>query len=137
MVDVGTVDDVEMKNAYLDQLWSKAVKVKWNHCCALCFKTDGIESHHIVHRRKSWPLRWDVENGIALCQLCHTLADTINYIDRIRPLVAWDYLGDMQTMYKLKYDFLLDKSIGEEEYRKMKAEELRNIIKSGDANVQN
>jgi hypothetical protein len=73
-------------------------------------------------------LRWDVKNGVALCSKCHALADTINYMDRIRSIVEWDYLGDIQVMYPVKYDWLLEHNITEEEYRKAKSEELRGII---------
>jgi hypothetical protein len=128
---VGDVEDVEMKklsNGYLDTLWSRAVKTKWNHCCALCFATEGLESHHVVHRRRSWVMRWEIKNGVALCHKCHSLADTINYMDRIRGIVEWDWLGDMQVLYPVKYDYLLANNITEEEFRQARAEELRGII---------
>lgn len=133
---MGIVEDLEVKklsNGYLDSLWSKAVKTKWHNCCALCYATEGLESHHIVHRRQSWVLRWEVKNGVALCAKCHSLADTINYIERIKPIVEWDWLGDMQVLYPVKYDYLLANNISEEEFRRDKSEELRNIIKNWSA----
>jgi predicted restriction endonuclease len=118
-----------MKNKSLDDLWSKAVKTIYLYRCALCGATEGLESHHVVHRRASWVLRWDVENGICLCHKCHNVADMLLIKKKIASHIKYEYLSDMEIKYRFKDDYLLEKGISEKEYRVTKAEELRNIIR--------
>lgn len=54
---------------FCDRLWSKAVLSDWNYRCAVCAKT-ATDAHHLVPRQCS-ALRYDLENGLALCQYCH------------------------------------------------------------------
>lgn len=55
---------------YLDQLWSKAIKLKFDHRCVRC-GNPNVQSHHIRGRRRR-SLRWDLNNGVTLCPRCHT-----------------------------------------------------------------
>lgn len=117
------------KNKYLDDLWSLAVRAMYLNRCALCGAIEGLEAHHIVHRRDNWILRLDVENGICLCHKCHSIADTLCAKKQISERIKYEYLSDMEIKYRFKDDYLIDKGISEKEYRAMKAEELRGIIK--------
>ena len=55
----------------LDALWSKAVKVKHHGKCVICYQTASA-SHHLIGRRHK-SVRWDIDNGVALCVNCHRL----------------------------------------------------------------
>ena len=52
--------------------WAKAVKVRDGFMCQICDDTECyLHSHHM----NSWDLfvddRFDVDNGITLCEVCH------------------------------------------------------------------
>jgi len=50
----------------LDIAWSKLVKIKGDHKCAVCGKTKSLNSHHITSRANH-SIRWNLDNGICLC----------------------------------------------------------------------
>lgn len=56
----------------LDDLWRKAVKIKWGFKCAVCGTDENLESHHIFPRGNKG-VRWDLDFGICLCVFHHTL----------------------------------------------------------------
>lgn len=53
------------------RLWRKAVLARDGYACQDCGSDQGLEAHHI----KPWAdypgLRFDLDNGIALCTECH------------------------------------------------------------------
>ena len=58
--------------------WSKAVKERGNHKCAICESTDKIEAHHIMYAN-AWPSqRLDLRNGMVLCNVCHKKHHALN-----------------------------------------------------------
>jgi 5-methylcytosine-specific restriction endonuclease McrA len=52
--------------------WSKEVRGNYSYTCAVCGSTENVEAHHIVPRSFSEELLYTIENGVALCQKCHT-----------------------------------------------------------------
>lgn len=66
------------------KLWRKAVFEKDNYTCICGF--NGKEGYITAHHIKSWKdypeLRYVVENGLTLCEKCHSLTD--NYKGRAR-----------------------------------------------------
>ena len=51
--------------------WSLAVKKRDGWCCVKCGSPHMLNSHHIF-KRAYLNTRYDVDNGITLCQNCHT-----------------------------------------------------------------
>lgn len=56
----------------LDKLWRERVYKKANYMCELCSSTN-LNAHHL-YSRSAQHLRWDVNNGICLCPLHHSLS---------------------------------------------------------------
>src|SRR3990167_10073553 len=57
-----------------DTAWSQAVKRKFGYRCQKpdCRRVGGIlNSHHWVWPRGVWATRFEVNNGLCLCQGCH------------------------------------------------------------------
>ncbi len=52
--------------------WSKAVRDRDGNKCAICGSEEHIQAHHIVQKKFSKDLRFDVGNGIALCPKHHS-----------------------------------------------------------------
>lgn len=74
----------------LDTIWSYNVKVRDGFKCQLCGKKEGLNSHHIISRIHL-SIRWDVRNGITLCEHCHLMKvhrDTVKYA-----LILIDLIG--------------------------------------------
>lgn len=70
----------------LDVLWAKAVKLRANNRCEVVMsdgkrcvnmggkgKGKGLNAHHIIGR-SNFNVRWDVENGVALCVKHHVFS---------------------------------------------------------------
>lgn len=55
--------------------WSNAVRGRDGFTCQLCGgkpkRRKSIHAHHIVHFAKNTALRFDTDNGVTLCRLCH------------------------------------------------------------------
>jgi 5-methylcytosine-specific restriction endonuclease McrA len=50
----------------LDLAWAKLVKLRAGYRCQVCGKTGRLDSHHIYSRAKK-SVRWNPDNGLALC----------------------------------------------------------------------
>lgn len=59
----------------LDILWSKLVKKRANNKCEKCNGTKKLHSHHILTRKAFPSLRYDLRNGVCLCENCHTVSN--------------------------------------------------------------
>lgn len=56
--------------------WSKGVKTKAKHTCDCCgyvgYENDGyMRSHHLNNFKNNPNLRYDLNNGVCLCESCH------------------------------------------------------------------
>ena len=52
--------------------WSKKVRDRDGNKCAVCGRTDLVQAHHIVQKKYDKELRFDLNNGIALCPRHHS-----------------------------------------------------------------
>jgi hypothetical protein len=112
----------------LDKYWRWAIQHKYQGRCAVCFKP-AVDAHHVVKRSQNWFLRWDIENGVALCRECHSQAESLYYLSIILKIVDGRYLEEMEKKYRFKTDVLKDLKMSEAEFKKQKAEELRSYVK--------
>jgi len=56
-----------------DLLWQRAVRERDGYICKRCGRYDEyIHTHHIILRSRSRKLIHDVDNGVCLCNSCHT-----------------------------------------------------------------
>lgn len=51
--------------------WKQAVLQKDNYICKKCGNKDNLVAHHIKPFASNKELRFDINNGITLCQNCH------------------------------------------------------------------
>ena len=70
-----------------DRLWGKAVLAKWNYTCAICGKK-ATDPHHLVPRQFT-ATRYDVENGIGLCQHDHIWNPHLSPHQNPAAFLAW------------------------------------------------
>lgn len=59
---------------HLDKLWSEKVKKRVGNKCEYCGKVPYLNSHHIFSR-SNHAVRWDLDNGVALCAGHHVFGN--------------------------------------------------------------
>jgi len=57
---------------YLDGIWFRVQAYRFNGKCAICKTATEHPAHHIYARGKA--VRWEINNGILLCDTCHKKA---------------------------------------------------------------
>jgi 5-methylcytosine-specific restriction endonuclease McrA len=111
----------------LDKAWSLAVKTRDKFRCRVCLG-EGTDAHHIIHRGQNYGMKWDIENGVCLCRKCHDRADTLNGRKEIMKLVNSEYLEHNEADFRLKHDFLKQKGLDEEAFKKLRLKELKEVV---------
>jgi len=61
-----------LRNSSEYEHWRNAVLKKDNYMCVLCGRKDLLHTHHLESFWKNEELRFDIENGIAVCIDCHS-----------------------------------------------------------------
>lgn len=84
----------------LDTAWSELVKLRGNNQCEYCGKRSYVQSHHIFSRSKK-SVRWDPQNGIALCAGHHTLSSQFSAHKTPLEFTDWlyKYRGEDKIMH--------------------------------------
>lgn len=63
----------KLGKSFESKKWSFAIKEKYNFKCVKCGSNKNLHSHHIKSWRHFPELRFDLDNGLCLCQKCHIL----------------------------------------------------------------
>lgn len=114
--------------AYLDQLWSKAVKLKFDHRCVRC-GNPNVQSHHVRGRRRR-ALRWEIRNGIALCPYCHRAVHNYPWTTTEimhKANINMQFLQEKDVPLK---DYLHRLGISKKQFRERTAKQLNEFIKA-------
>lgn len=70
-----TITDEDRYNRHSDvghQNWRKTVLARDGHRCVRCGSGDRLHAHHIFPYNQYVELREDVDNGVTLCDSCHS-----------------------------------------------------------------
>lgn len=71
-IDGRTPVNEKIRRSVETKLWREAVFTRDDFTCQLCKKRGGkLHPHHILNFSTHIDLRFDVENGITLCESCH------------------------------------------------------------------
>jgi hypothetical protein len=97
--------------------WAKRVKERDGYKCQECGSELRIHAHHIVPWKESEELRFDINNGKTLCQLCHTKLEGY----RIGHKPTEETLEKMRTSHKGQRAWNKGKQFSEETKKKMSA----------------
>ena len=114
----------------LDRLWAIAVLIKAGHKCEKCGCTFGLCPHHIFSRRNR-SVRWNIDDGICLCNNCHTGDDYSAHRER-KFTTVWikNYIGE-EKYYALDRKANQIKKWTQEE-KKALVRKLREFIKENE-----
>lgn len=56
----------------LDNVWRDTIHKIYGGVCSACGKS-GVQAHHFFGRKAYPSVKWDVDNGVALCVGCHIM----------------------------------------------------------------
>lgn len=70
--------------------WSKDIRNR-DGACDCCGSKKELTAHHLESYHANWHLRFDMDNGVALCRICH---ETFHFI--------FGYTHNTRTQY---YEF--------------------------------
>jgi 5-methylcytosine-specific restriction endonuclease McrA len=94
-------------------VWSKLVKLHANGQCEWC-GNPAVHAHHMIAKAQGNTLKYKLENGVALCYLCHVTFHQKNSLtgwklfERQRPM-SFAYVDEHQNdTTKLSRDELAD-----------------------------
>jgi len=73
-----------------DKLWGKICAWTFNQRCALCGAT-GCDPHHWFYKRSNLKYRWEVNNGVYLCRICHNEVTTVEGREKLHALIKDKY----------------------------------------------
>ena len=119
-----------MTDRYMQILWSKAVRAVWGEECANPECSNPAHSCHHVIKRRHTVTRYDAQNGLPLCIVCHPIADrNTAFAMQLLPEGSREYLSDL-GMYTLK-DWLKHTKQTRDEFMLLCADELKDIIREG------
>ncbi len=59
---------------HMDKLWAKLVAHYAQHRCLKCGQV-GDDAHHWFYSRSIHKHRWNINNGVFLCRICHQEAE--------------------------------------------------------------
>jgi len=69
-----------------DKLFTLAVLKRWGRNCEICGKP-ATTAHHYVPKSLSQSLRYDLENGVPICNYCHMSIHTKNDPECIEKII--------------------------------------------------
>ena len=109
----------------LDILWAKAVKLKAKDKCEYSGQIGVLHSHHIFSRSNR-TTRWDLDNGVCLKPLYHSLGNwsahksPIEFIEWIKKVrgETWYQKLRLKANQTCKPDYNLEKLYLEKEIKK-------------------
>ena len=121
-----------MKQTTRFNIWSRAVRARDGNKCRLCGSRDKLDAHHIIHRRKSAILKFDLDNGITLCRdRCHAKAETIEGRERIKNEIGLDIWNKLSYFENQNIkDYLIKDGRGLEEFYDEKTNEAKEVLKN-------
>lgn len=80
------------------RIWRKHVLLRDKYRCRLCYGNNKLEVHHITRFNDNKQIRWNLSNGISLCNECHKsiMGKEYEYVDFFKniihiPFHIWDF----------------------------------------------
>jgi hypothetical protein len=70
--DLTDEDRINRRKIPENEIWRKAIYIKYDYTCQRCFQRGGkLNAHHIQNYSTNKELRFEENNGVILCEKCH------------------------------------------------------------------
>lgn len=66
-----TSENEQLRKSEEYKIWQQSVYKRDSYCCQICKSKEGINAHHLYGWKEYPEKRFDINNGITLCQKCH------------------------------------------------------------------
>jgi hypothetical protein len=83
----------EIGKATVDGKWSRVIRGMAGNRCEYCGSTDGLSAHHVI-ARSNHAVRWNLDNGVCLCNLHHTFSS--DFSAHLNPVEFALWLNDQR-----------------------------------------
>ena len=60
--------------------WSREIRMQYNYHCVYCDTSRNLSAHHIFPKAKYKGLKYNLNNGILMCEKCHIELHQLNDI---------------------------------------------------------
>ena len=87
--------------------WSRTIKKFCGNKCTICSSSIDVHAQHIVPKSFNPGLRYDLNNGVALCQFCHSGASNSQNVHRILRTDPGLYKNMMSALLSARMDKLV------------------------------
>ncbi|MDF2736653.1 MAG: endonuclease [Nitrososphaeraceae archaeon] len=58
--------------------WAREIRMQYNYHCVYCDTTRNLSAHHIFPKSKYKGLKYNLNNGILMCEKCHIQLHELN-----------------------------------------------------------
>ncbi len=106
------------RNNALDRKWKEFIKSRAGGQCEFCGEGERLNAHHI-YDRSIRRLRWDIDNGMALCPLHHKFGEwsahnsPIEFIEWLKDIRGGEWYKEIR--YKYIHNKCVDGIVQEQE----------------------
>ena len=87
--------------------WSNAVRNRDGYTCVFCGTTQRIEAHHIKPQCSHPDLKFNIDNGISLCRLHHTMAHGKGLMVLRSNFKNYEEMIQEQRRFRIFYDTIM------------------------------
>ena len=77
--------------------WSFKVRERDGNVCTRCSSTQQLHAHHIIPWKESVELRFELSNGITLCNSCHLIEE-----NKVCPRIKWPFGSKFSDEHRKK-----------------------------------
>jgi len=87
----------------LNAIWGELIHQIGGGKCLSCGREDTLQAAHLISKGSNPALRWDILNGVLLCNGCHRALDGAASYSKARVLAVIERYAPLHHAYMEKY----------------------------------
>lgn len=97
-----TRKEVDGRQSLRAKQWCKDIKMRDNYVCTICGSIKMLHAHHIKDWYKYPELRFELSNGITLCNPCHARLHGKECLNLLKNGITWNKGKEMSLKSRKK-----------------------------------